>query len=281
MYANLLTGILGYSSPTSVDVHALTRTALASITLRRTLVLLGDYLLLTLLGPWPWRFVVGLADTRYSSPSKWRSRVRFEDREIVVRRSRDWDRSLLPDWPVDDEVTLKQKIMPALDRSYIARTGYLLEDQNWSLDFRAMISAHNLVSKKTMDLQAFEKSVLVHYPPSRGPRGGWMIWRVAKEDDAQTSQQRETLLRFKEKLAAMGHEDLFYRWVELVQYESNSPDGFTPERQASAMREAKKIFEARGIDFARFWMEVGGMDGMLGLESRSAAVSTGKSVSKV
>jgi hypothetical protein len=269
MYLDLIIGTMGYHSPTAVDVQASTRSELFYITVSRTLMLLGDYLLFTLLGSWPWRFVLGVAATRHSSPLKWRMALGFKDKEVIVRQSRIWDKTLLPDWTIDDELTLKHKIMPALERKYLEKTGFLLEDKNWSLDFRAITDAHSLIDAQKLDLKDFDKAVLVHYPPSNGPHGGWMIWRVSKEDQPQTTEQRDTLVRFKDKLTAMGHESLFYRWVELVQYESNSPGGFTPGRQAAAMREAKRIFEEKGIDFAKFWQEVGGMEGMPGLSSNN------------
>jgi hypothetical protein len=264
-YFDLLIGTLGHYSPTAVDVQSSTRSELWNITVSRTFTLLGDYALFVLFGSWPWRFVFGVAATRYSSPLRWRMAVGFRDQEVIVRQSRIWDKSLLPDWTMDDELTLKHKIMPALERKYLDKTGYLLEDKNWSLDFQAIIDAHSLIDAKNLALQDFRKAVLVYYPPSKGPHGGWMMWPVSKEDQPQTAEQRDTLVRFKDKLAVMGHEDLFYRWVELVQYESNSPGGFTPGRQAAAMREAKRMFEERGIDFAKFWQEVGGMEGMPGL----------------
>jgi hypothetical protein len=65
----------------------------------------------------------------------------------------------------------------------------------------------------------------------------------------------------------MGHEDLFYRWVELVQYESTMPGGFTEGRQARAMQEARRMFNEAGVDFAKFWEEVGGSQGMPGLNA--------------
>ena len=265
MYLDLILGTLGHYSATAVDVQAATRSELYNITVSRTLTLMGDYMLFALLGSWPWRFVFGLAATRYSSPLKWRMALDFQDKEVIVRQSRAWDKGLLPDWTIDDELTLKHKIMPALERKYLEKTGYLLEDKDWTLDFRAITDAHALVEAKKLEFKAFEKAVLVFYPPSGGPLGGWMIWHVAKEDQPQTAEQRDTLVRFKDKLTVMGHEDLFYRWVELVQYESNSPGGFTPGRQAAAMREAKRIFEEKGVDFAKFWREVGGMEGMPGL----------------
>jgi hypothetical protein len=93
---------------------------------------------------------------------------------------------------------------------------------------------------------------------------GWLIWRVEDEDTAEArtrSAQSDQILAFKDKLTAMGKEDLFFRWVELIQYESTQPGGFTPERQRSAMLQAKELFEKENVDFARFWQEVGGMEG--------------------
>ena len=265
LYFDLVVGALGYYSSTAVDVQGSSRSELFRITVSRTLTLMGDYMLFILFGSWPWRFVFGVAATRYSSPLKWRMMLGFRDKEVIVRHSRVWDKSLLPDWTIDDELTLKHKIMPALERKYLDKTGYLLEDKNWSLDFRAITDAHSLINAQKLGFNDFDKAVLVFYPPSNG----WMMWHVAKEDSPQTAAQRDTLLRFKDKLTAMRHEDLFYRWVELVQYESNSPGGFTQGRQAAAMREAKRMFEEKGIDFAKFWQEVGGMEGMPGLTANA------------
>ncbi len=265
MYLDLVRGTLGHYSATIVDVQTATRSELFNTTVSRTGILMGDYMLFALLGSWPWRFVFGLAATRYSSPLKWRMAYGFQDEEVIVRKSREWDKGLLPDWTIDDELTLKHKIMQALERKYMEKTGYLLEDKNWTLDFQAITDAHALIGAKKLESKDFKKAVLVFYPPSGGPLGGWMIWHVSKEDQPQTAEQRDTLVRFKDKLTSMGHQDLFYRWVELVQYESNSPGGFTPGRQAAAMREAKRIFEEKGVDFAKFWQEVGGMEGMPGL----------------
>lgn len=268
LYFDLITGALGYHSPTTINVQSTSRSQLFTLTISRTLTLLADYLLFTFLGSWPWKFVLGLPSTRHSSPTKWRRSLGFQASEVIIRQSRSWDKSLLPDWTLDDELTLKHKIMPALDHAYLSKTGFLLENKNWTLDFRAMLDAHNLINTGKLSLTDFDKAVLVHYPPSNGPHGGWMIWCVSKEDRPRTAEQRDTLVRFKDKLTAMGHEELFYRWVELVQFESNSPAGFTPGRQAAAMREAKRIFEERGVDFASFWEEVGGVEGMPGLDVR-------------
>jgi hypothetical protein len=52
-----------------------------------------------------------------------------------------------------------------------------------------------------------------------------------------------------------------------VQYESTMPGGFTEGRQARAMQEARRMFNEAGVDFARFWEEVGGSQGMPGLNA--------------
>lgn len=268
-YLDLISGTLGYSSATVVDVQASNKSELFSLTVTRTTTFLADYMLFALMGSWPFRFVFGTAASRYSSPVKWRMTCGFNDREVIVRQSRIWDKSLQPDWTINDELTIKHKIMPALEKKHLEKTGYLLEDENWTLDFRAIVAVHSLTSAKQLEFQDFDKAVLVFNSPSNGSHSGWMIWRVSKEDQPQTAEQRDVIIRFKDRLTAMGHEALFYRWVELVQYESNSPGGFTPERQAEAMREAMRMFEEKGIDFAMFWQEVGGMEGMPGLTNHT------------
>jgi hypothetical protein len=77
---------------------------------------------------------------------------------------------------------------------------------------------------------------------------------------------RKKILAFKDELTAMGKENLFFRWVELIQYESTQPGGFGPDRQAEAVAKAKELFESQGIDFEKFWAKVGGMENMPGMD---------------
>ena len=261
VYLALLIATLGYPSEAKVDVKQSDYGALLGITVSRTMLLLGDYVLFSLLGSWPWNFVLGSEESRYGSPSKWRWFLGFQDKEIIVRSSKKWDKSLVPSWTVDDELTLKYKIMPAVQKDKLAKSGFLLLDKDWDLDFAAMAHAHQLMGEGQLKLEDFEKAVVVHNQPKKS----WMIWEIGREDVPKTAQQRDALLKFKNKLTAMGHEDLFYRWVELVQYESTTPGGFTEGRQATAMREARRMFSEAGVDFAKFWMEIGGSQGMPGL----------------
>lgn len=73
---------------------------------------------------------------------------------------------------------------------------------------------------------------------------------------------------FKDKLTSMGKENLFFSWVELIQFETSQPGGFTKDRQTRTMGRAKELFEAQGVDFDQFWKEVGGTDGLPGMEVR-------------
>ena len=63
----------------------------------------------------------------------------------------------------------------------------------------------------------------------------------------------------------MGKESLFFRWIELIQFESTQPGGFGPEKQQQAMEKAKAMFEADGVDFDAFWAQVGDWEGLPGI----------------
>ena len=169
-------------------------------------------------------------------------------------------------WVRDDE-DARNRIVAAVTPSRIEKTGYMLIDASWNLDYDAMIHAHELVALtrqgKGIPLDEFRTAVLVNTDDD-----GWLIWRTGEEDGTGESRmsQRQQIVAFKDKLTDMGKEDLFFRWVEIIQYESTRPGGFTPERQYTAMSQAKKLFEENGVDFSRFWRDVGGMEGLAGFE---------------
>lgn len=217
-----------------------------------------DYFLVTLLLGWPIRFIRG--------PVKWRRAIGFREREVVVRQSRKpWSQKLARNrWIYDDEKTVREKVVPAVSPERVKKSGFLLVDANWDLDYDAMVRAHRLIDLtrkgEGIQLDEFRTAVLVHTDDD-----GWLIWRVADDESNKKSQQRDKILAFRKKLASMGKEDLFFRWVELIQFESTQPGGFTPERQRSAMLKAKEMFEAENVDFSRFWQEVGGMEGDINL----------------
>lgn len=68
----------------------------------------------------------------------------------------------------------------------------------------------------------------------------------------------------------MGKENLFFRWIELIQYESSQPGGFTLQRQVSAMDKAKKLFQEQGVDFEAFIRSIGGVESFPGFNQAAA-----------
>jgi len=252
----------GHPTTAGIDVGAPV-SSLFRLIVHRTALLFADYALFAIVGNWPREFFFGSAATRYGSPVKWRWAVPFQDEEAIIRSSRDWHKSLLPVWTADDELTLKLKTEPAISKSAFAKTGLQLLGKNWDLDYAAMVHAQTLIADSHLSFSDFDRLVVAFHQPTNS----WMVWPVDREGMPRQKQaQKDNMAKFKDKLTEMGHEDLFYRWVELVQYESTMPGGFTEGRQASVMRAVRKMFEGRGLDFWKFWDEIGGERGMPGLD---------------
>jgi hypothetical protein len=118
------------------------------------------------------------------------------------------------------------------------------------------------VNKKEMKLEDFRTNILIH-----NEEFGWMVIETAAAGGSVKEEEgRRKIVAFKDELTAMGKENLFFKWIELVQYESSKPGGFGPEEQLKTMAKAKDLFEAQGIDFDQFWAKVGGMEGMPGMD---------------
>ncbi|KAG5296729.1 hypothetical protein I7I48_05644 [Histoplasma ohiense] len=268
-YIDILALAFGQESPAQVDTANASWSYLFTTLLRRTLTFLFDYLLLAILLPWPVRFALG--------PARWRRKIGFQAREVIVRKSRaSWSDGLKPPaWIREDNETIMTRVIPAVTPQRLLKTGYLLIDADWDLDFAAMVKAHELVTEGGLKFDDFRTSVLVHGGGEEGADGlWWLIWKVGAEDGGAgegaraadggtlSNSQRDKIIMFQEKLASMGKEDLFFRWVELIQYESTQPGGFTHERQKKTMQETQQLFEDQGVDFEKFWADVGGMEGI-------------------
>ncbi|CRK41169.1 hypothetical protein HYQ45_007536 [Verticillium longisporum] len=221
-----------------------------------------DLVLVVFVWPWPVEFALGRT---HGNPLRWRRRVGFRDKEIYVRRSRDWDRKLRKG---DGEDVLqsaetrgallalvRQATSPMLQHE---KTGYLTMNGEWDLDWEAMVTAHAMVDRKEIAVDAFRAVVLVHHVEY-----GWMTLAQPREDAAQEADvdaRRQQVFEFRDALAAVGKEDLFFRWIEIVQYESTQPGGFGPERQVDAAKKIRDLFSKEGIDFDEFWKESVGED---------------------
>lgn len=264
-YPEIFAALVNPNSPSSINTKNASWGFLSSTLARRTLTFLFDYLLITLFFPWPVRFFTG--------PISLRRKLGFKPAEVVVRKSREWSESLSQNWIKHDKKTISERIMPAITPMRLQRTGYLLIDADWDLDFRAMVRVHDAIKTGKASFKDFETCVIVH----GGGNKGWLVWRVedalgVRRRDEQhnndssselSPSERDKIVAFKDKLASMGKEDLFFRWVEIIQFESTQPGGFTPERQQKAMQETKELFDKHGVDFEQFWTEVGGMKGVV------------------
>ncbi|KAJ5957222.1 hypothetical protein N7501_011501 [Penicillium viridicatum] len=256
-YPALVATLIGFQSSMTVDTAAAPWTDSVQIILRRTVTICIDYFLVTLLWSWPVNFIRG--------PVRWRRAIGFREREVIVRRSnRSWSKELERNRWIREDEARRDKIVAAVTPERIGKTGYLLVDEDWNLDYAAMVRAHALVDRTRrgdgVQIDEFRTAVLVNTDAD-----GWLIWRVGDENtptSEKRSIQRDQILAFKEKLTEMGKEDLFLRWVELIQWESSRPGGFTAERQRSAMVQAKQMFEDENVDFSQFWDDMGGMEGL-------------------
>lgn len=265
VYLGLITHMLGYTTAESIDTTTRTTSELLWIVLKRSGMFMFDFLLFRFIGPWPISFFLEAP----ANPCLWRWRIGFRHTEIAVRQSRGWGaEELLEGVKVgEDSPFFTTRILPAIERGYMrAKTAYLMMDKNWDLDFGAMISAHYLVDKeKTATLKDFEKSVLVHSPVY-----GWLVWHVWKLDEqGEEEESRTKIVLLKDKLTAMGKENLFFRWIEIVQYESSGGE-FTPEKQKLTFKKVEKVFDEQGVNFRALVESVGGLDGMPGADMRPA-----------
>ncbi|KAH6682501.1 hypothetical protein B0J14DRAFT_123760 [Halenospora varia] len=228
---------------------------------RRTMTFMADLLIYTFIWPWPKAFFAGRKD---GNPVQWRLKLGFREKEIVVRRSRKW---FVPGHDILHE-TPEQKLLfdnagKAVDPIWMSeKTGYLMLNKEWDLDWKLMILATKQVDTKALKIEDFKTTIFIH-----DKEFGWMVIETAAAGGSLAEEEgRRKIVAFKDELTAMGKENLFFRWIELVQYESSQPGGFGPDRQRETMAKAKELFEAQGVDFDKFWAKVGGLRGMPGMD---------------
>ena len=143
-----------------------------------------------------------------------------------------------------------------------AKTGYLMQDGDWDLDWQAMVDAMWLVDKKEVAIEAFANVVLLHHE-----KFGWVTVELGHGPQAEQETRRMQVLAFREALDAIGKEDLFFRWVEMIQFETTQPGGFTEERQVAAAQKIRDMFKSNGVDFDELWRETVGTEGLAGMPS--------------
>lgn len=269
-YGALLLSTLGYTRDAAVQGAASSTSTLAFIVVRRAATFLLDFLLAVFVWPWPVEFCFGAA---HSNPVTWRWTSGFRDREVYVRRSRaEWDAGvvdgalLLEEEGEERRRLILRKAAPAMDPLLLReKTGYLLMNADWDLDWAGMIAATALVDAKDAALEAFERVVMFHTKEF-----GWLCLDRGSEARASgpgavEEERRRQVFAFRDALAAVGKEDVFYRWIEIVQFEASQPSGFGPEKQVEVAARIREMFAREGIDFDAFWKEAVGSDTAEGL----------------
>lgn len=268
-YLDLLTSTLGYANATTLRAADLSYRDLFLTVGRRTLTFALDFVLAVFVWPWPYEFVVG---TGAASPVGWRARVGFREREIYVRRSRaSWDRALKSGEGGQDALdehagreareALLRRVGAATSPMLLGqKTGYLTMDGDWDLDWAGMVAATKLVDDKVVAMEAFGTVVLMHHE-----KMGWVSVDLGQGETGEQEERRRQLLLFRDALTAIGKEDLFFRWVEMIQFETSQPGGFTPERQEAAAQNIRDMFKDNGLDFDGFWHETVGTEGLAGM----------------
>lgn len=273
-YLALLASMLGYANETTLRAAELEYGDLMKVVLRRAATFALDFVLGVFVWPWPWEFAVGT--TGRGSPVGWRMAVGFREKEVYVRRSREsWDAVVRGaekdkkgngvdlfevEGRVGREMLLARVSGATAPMLMQQKTGYLMMDGEWDLDWKAMVDATRLVDKKEVPLEAFGTVALLHHE-----RFGWVTIDLGNGENAGQEERRKQVMLFKDALTSLGKEDLFFRWVEMIQFETSQPGGFTAEKQVVAAQKIRDLFTSNGVDFDGLWKETVGTDGLAGM----------------
>ena len=252
---------IGYETAASVDTEK-SGNEKVWILLTRTATMVIDYLLTRLVVPWPWSFFFESG----GNPVTWRWKVGFQAEEVVVRVCRNWEGKdmMKGEKKGEESPFFKTRILTAIDGEAMEKTGYLMMDGSWDLDFGAMQDAHTLVKQDKLKLADFETLVLAHQN-ALGYQG-WLAWRFKelKTETAETAEEerRKKLMAFKDFLASQGKESLFWKWQEIVESERSADGGFTMDAQKKVQERVNQVFKKEGLDFDEAMAKVGRVEAL-------------------
>ncbi|KAK5169874.1 uncharacterized protein LTR77_005852 [Saxophila tyrrhenica] len=248
-YFTLVETLLGYVTSETVDPTSTTRQQQLWILARRVAMFGCDYALVQFVVPWPLTFFA----EQPANPVTWRWQVPFQRQEVVIRASRGWgSEELLRGKNVGDRSPYWQtRILPAIERDVMEKTGYLMMGANFDLDFGLMQDAHILVKEGKVKWDDLDRVVLVH---SEG--GGWLTYSFGTPGDA-VEEQRKRMMAFRELLLKMGKESLFWKWQEIVEEERQKDGSVTAETQERIKVRVAEVFAQNGVDFDEAMAGVG------------------------
>jgi hypothetical protein len=249
-YWVLFQTLLGYLTPATVDPLSTTRKQQIYILLGRFAMFAFDFFLFRFVGPWPVTFFL----EQPANPCYWRWMLGFQRKEVVVRVSRGWGAEELMQGVKQGQENpyFKTRILPAIEPVFMQKTGYLMMDRSWDLEFELMVDSHFLAVEKAFKIEELDKLVLAF---SDG--NGWLAWKW--EGDDVVEGRRQKVVAFKDKLTALGKESLFWKWTEIVEEEREADGSFSIETQEKVAMRVQKEFEQNGVDFDAVIQSIGGL----------------------
>lgn len=258
-YLRVFTSTLGYPNETTLVAADMKWEDLLPEIGARSGQFIFDLMLYAFVWPWPFEFAFG---QEHANPLTWRWNIGFRQQEIVARRSRGWDRAVKDVINDKNSQDVFMALVGVATSSILLeeKTGYLLMNKEWNLDWGVMIDAATMVDKKMAAIEAFKLVVLVHHDEF-----GWVAVDHKMGDSVAEDERRRQVFLFKDALNSLGKEDLFYRWIEVVQYEASQPGGFSAERQEVVAQQIRDLFQKEGVDFDQLWKESVGTDGIAGM----------------
>ncbi|GAB7363116.1 hypothetical protein MBLNU230_g3406t1 [Neophaeotheca triangularis] len=254
LYWTLLETVLGYSTAARMDTADASRSEQLNVLFRRFAMFAIDFVLVRFVGPWPLTFFL----EQPANPVLWRWKLGFRGREVVARVSRGWGTEELMQGVKrgEENAFFKTRVLPAIEKGFMQKTGYLMMDKSWDLDFELMLDAHTLAERQAVRFEDVDGVVLAHVEGT-----GWAVWQWEGPSDAVETRRRK-IVDFKEALTAAGKESLFWKWTEIVEEERQADGGFSPEQQEKVVERVQAEFEREGVDFNKIAESIGGLEDM-------------------
>ena len=249
-YVSLLRAFFGYDSDARVDTTTMPFAEQMRTLMSRAGLLILDYALFSLMGRWIWRFI--------QEEITWRWCIGLREEEVVVRVSKRWHTDLEERWTAANVKTIQAKTLPELENQRIQKSSLQLVTPLFALDTEAMINAQELVDRGELSLDDLDRKVFFKYKPAKG----WIVWSLSEPKSISSTIQSTNLSALRENLVAKDREDLFFRYVEIVQYEASESTGFSISQQKKAWTELSNAFAEKRVDLAKVRAELGGQSKM-------------------
>ena len=261
-YFRFVVAYFGYGKDPWIDANQLPWVDFLSLVAWRIAVVAFDIFLSTKVLSWPIAFCFAAP----ASPVNWRLAVGFQDKEIISRKSRTFHRNLKTAWTTDDLLSVKIYAIEALSQETVSKTGYtLIAETRWELDFAAMIKAQEVVRSRALSPSALHRLVLAFHS------GTWHAWHLEEGLEEPASTEEDPAQKLKKLLQRQRKQELFYRYIELIQYETSSPGAGTDTWKARLMKQLEEMFDKAGLNLASVINEMGGIDKMPGLGTEKTA----------